>query len=144
MGVEENKALAREWFARCYAGNLEVIDELVAEDYVGQFNSDPPMHGREALRQGNAATQAAFPDLRIEVEDLVADGDRVAARYTSRGTHTGPFGSIPPTGKPFAISGITICRFRDGTLVEHWGVYDLLGGLQQLGVLPAPGQVPSQ
>ena len=138
MGVEENKALARAWFARCYAGNLEAIDELIAEDYVGHFNGAPPMRGREGLRRGNAETKAAAPDIRVEVEELIAEGDTVVARYTARGTNTGAGRGLPATGKPFAMAGITICRIRDGWIVEHHGVYDMLGLLQQVGLIPSP------
>ncbi len=140
MGVEENKTLAREWFARCYAGNLEAIDELVAEAYVGQFNGDPPLRGREALRQGNAATRAGFPDIHVDVEDLLAEGDTVAVRWTAQGHYQGELPGGPAPEKPVIVTGITIFRLADDKLEESWLNWDTLGLLQQLGIVPTPGQ----
>ena len=82
----------------------------------------------------------ASPDLHITVEDQVAEGDKVVTRYTTRGTHQGPFMGIPPTGKHVTVTGIVITRFANCKEVEEWANADWLGLLQQLGVVPTPGQ----
>ena len=83
--------------------------------------------------------RAAFPDLQLSVDDLFAEGDRVVARWTSRGTHQGEMMGISPSGKHVQISEIDIFRVSAGKLAEHWGVFDQLGMLQQIGAVPAPG-----
>jgi steroid delta-isomerase-like uncharacterized protein len=83
----------------------------------------------------------AFPDVKATVEDLMADGDKVVARVSYRGTHQGAFRGIPPTGKQIAVTGINIFRIANGKLVEHWGLTDRLAVLQQLGVVPPLAQV---
>jgi steroid delta-isomerase-like uncharacterized protein len=81
----------------------------------------------------------AFPDLQFMLDDLLADGDRVVARFTARGTQTGVFQGIPATGSTATVSGIAIYRLAEGKVVEQWLEYDQLGLLQQLGVIPTPG-----
>jgi predicted ester cyclase len=83
---------------------------------------------------------AAFPDARHTFEDFVAEGDKVALRFTFKGTHTGDFQGIPPTGKPVTISGSVVDRIVDGKIVEHWSLIDTMGLMQQLGVIPEPAQ----
>ena len=78
----------------------------------------------------------AFPDLHLTVEDMIAEGDKVVTRFTSRGTQTGAFMGIPPTGKQVTVSSIVIARIADGKIVEEWGLDDQMGMLQQLGVIP--------
>ena len=84
---------------------------------------------------------SAFPDLHITVEDMIAEGDKIVARLTMRGTHQGAFLGIPPTGKQVTGTAIDINRITGGKSVEHWNNSDTLGLLQQLGVVPLPGQV---
>ncbi len=86
------------------------------------------------------AVLAAFPDLHVTPEDVIAEGDSVVARLTSRGTHQGEFQGIPPTGKQITLTGIEVFRIADGTIAERWGEFDFLGLLQQLGVIPSPAQ----
>jgi steroid delta-isomerase-like uncharacterized protein len=81
---------------------------------------------------------AAFPDFAVTVEDAVAEGDKVALRVTIRGTHQGALMGTPPTGKPIAISGMSLWRIADGKIVERWESADMLGLMQQLGVIPSP------
>ena len=95
--------------------------------------------GSAALKQGIASLHAAFPDLHYTVEDMVAEGDKVAVHYTGRGTHHGEFQGIPATGKPMTYTGILIWRFVDGKIAEHWAAPDLLGLMQQLGAIPTRG-----
>ncbi len=138
MSAKENEAIVRRLMERAYT-IPEVHDELVADDYVGHFPPNPTLHGPEGLKAFNAQAVTAFPDVRVTIEDLLAQGDEVVARWTLRGTHEGALrGGIPATGRRVEVSGITISRIRNGKLVENWGNYDLLGMLQQLGVLPGP------
>jgi steroid delta-isomerase-like uncharacterized protein len=83
---------------------------------------------------------AAFPDLNITVEDLIAEGDRVVARWTLRGTHQGASLGMPPTGKQVTMPGISVVRLAGGKSAEQWVIHDQLGMLQQLGLVPAPAQ----
>jgi steroid delta-isomerase-like uncharacterized protein len=137
---ERNKAIERRLLDEVYSqGNLDIIDELVFTDFVGHGTAaDGGDQGREAYKRFVIEMRTAFPDLRITVEDQVAEGDKVVTRWRARGTHTGPFQGIPPTGKRGEISGIIIDRIADGKVIECWSNTDDLGLLQQLGVVPAP------
>jgi len=87
---------------------------------------------------------AGFPDMQVTIDDVIAEGDKVAYRWTARGTQTGEMMGIPPTGRSVILTGITIDRYdAESKIVEHWESYDQLGMLQQLGVIPTPGQAPS-
>lgn len=137
---EQNKAIERRLLDEVYSqGNLEVIDELVASDFVGHgAAADGGDQGREAYRQFVVEMRTAFPDFKMTVEDQVAEGDKVVTRFRARGTHAGPFQGIPPAGKQGEISGTIIDRIADGKIIECWSSADYLGLLQQLGVVPAP------
>ena len=95
----------------------------------------PP--GLEGRKMFASALLSAFPDLQVEVQDLVADGEKLVTRYTVHGTHNGELMGIPPTGKQISVGGIAIDRFENGQSVEHWEVIDQLGLMQQLGIIPA-------
>lgn len=138
MSTRENEAIVRHLMERAYT-HPEVHDELVADDYVGHFPPNPTLYGQEGLKQFNAQAATALPDVHTSIEDLIAEGDMVVVRWTLRGTHEGELrGGIPATGRQVEVSGITISRIRNGRVVENWGNYDMLGMLQQLGVMPAP------
>jgi len=124
------RRLVEEGFS---GGNTAVVDELFAQDFVEHQNGiEPP--DREGVKLAIAFLHRAFPDLRVSVEDLTADGDRVWARLRGRGTHRGEgFGEA--TGRTITLDIMDACRFRDGLIVEHWGVPDRLGQMQQLGLL---------
>lgn len=143
MSTEDNKALSRRFFQEFWdQKNLSVADELMATDHVDHTPGSPPglPPGPEGFKQFASVYFAAFPDLRLTIEDMVAEGDEVVTRWTSHATHTGNFIGIPPTGKSTSITGITINRIVEGKAVETWTNFDMLGLLQQLGVVPAPGQ----
>jgi predicted ester cyclase len=93
---------------------------------------------REGLKRTILGLRAAIPDLRFTLDEIVVAGDKVWARMTAYGTNTGPFMGRPPTGKPYTITVIDICRFADGKIVEHWGVPDRFAMLDQLGLLRPP------
>lgn len=113
-------------------GKLATIDELIAANLIS--NGQPI--GREGFRQFVTAVRAAFPDIHFTVEDSLAEGDKVAIRYTGRGTHQGAFAGIPATGKSVQFSGIDIFRIANGQMAEEWLMYDQLGLLQQIGAIP--------
>jgi steroid delta-isomerase-like uncharacterized protein len=140
MSVEENKALTRRIFEMFNTGNLAMAGELIAADAVDHQAPPGMPPGAEGFRQLVGMFRGAFPDLRVSLEDLIAEGDKVVARSIMNGTHRGEFMGIPATGKSFRMSGIDIIRFENGQAVEHWGNTDDLGMMQQLGLAPMPGQ----
>jgi len=140
MSVEENKVLARRFYEELNKRNLGVLDELCAANYVDHHPGGVEIHGPEELRQMMTGFFTAFPDLRFTVEDLIAEGDKVVARWTSQWTHRGDLQGIAPTGKEGATTGIAILRIVGGKLVEEWAQMDMLGMMQQIGAIPAPGQ----
>jgi steroid delta-isomerase-like uncharacterized protein len=140
MSAEANKALIRRGFEEgMNRRNLQVYDEVIAPTYV---NHDLPTSapGADGFRQVVTMFVTAFPDMQITIEDTLAEGDKVATRGVFRGTHHGTFMGIPATGKPIAVKYIDIWRVENGQAVENWVQMDMLGLMQQLGVIPAPEQ----
>ncbi len=138
MSTERNKHLAQYTFEKLFnTGELALADELVSEDFLNHDAPPGVPPGPAGLRQMVTMLRTAFPDIHFGVAELIAEGDTVAARTTLRGTHTGPFMGIPPTGRRVVQEQIHILRFADGKAVEHRAVRDDLGMLQQLGVVPA-------
>jgi steroid delta-isomerase-like uncharacterized protein len=142
---EENKALVRRFFEEVWnKGNMSVIDEIIDSDFVQHDPTDPEeMRGPEGVRQFVQTNRSAFPDFRITVEDQVAEGDKVVNRFRISGTHQGELEGIAPTGNRVDITGISIDRIEGDKYVETWVNYDALGMMQQIGVIPAPGQAGS-
>ena len=141
MSTEENKALVRRFYEEVFNNkNMAGIDAFV--DPNGIDHALPPgmPGGIEGSKQFIGMYLAAFPDLHFTVEDIIAEGDKVVARLTTRGTQQGAFMGIPPTGKQVTVTAIDINRIVGGKSVEHWLNMDTQGLLQQLGVIPAPGQ----
>ena len=137
---EENKALMRRLYDEVVnAGRLELIDELLAPDLIEHEEFPGLSTGREGVRQFFTMMRTAFPDLKMTADDLIAEGDKVAARITMSGTHRGEFMGIAPTGKTVSVSSIDIVRFAGGKAAEHWGVTDTAAMMEQLGALPPPG-----
>lgn len=126
--------IRRFWEDGANQRNWAVFDEIIAEDYVG--HGAEKSQGREGLIAELVGYTTAFSDLQFTIEDVIAEGDRVMNRWTARGTHTGSLMNIPPTGKFVTITGISIDRLVNGKIVEGWTEFDMLGMLQQLGVLP--------
>jgi predicted ester cyclase len=139
--TEENKAQFRRAYEEVLnQGNVSVVDELIAPDF---FNHEAPPgrnRGPESMRGLANMLRTAFPDLHFEIEELVAEGDTVAGRLTMSGTHEGQLIDLPPTGRSMRQDHMHFVRFRDGKAIEHWGVRDELGMMQQLGVITPPGQ----
>jgi steroid delta-isomerase-like uncharacterized protein len=135
---EPNKAIVRRLFEELWnKGNLSLADELFSPNYAHYDPSTPDVgRGPESEKKRATLYRTAFPDLRLTIEDIIAEGETVMARWSCRGTHKGDLSGIAPTGKQFTISGVTIARLVNGKLVEGWVNWDALGIMQQLGVVP--------
>jgi steroid delta-isomerase-like uncharacterized protein len=120
-------------------GNIGLVDELVAPDYV---NHNPGIPGQPESPEGIKAVVSMFrggmPDLRVNIDDMIAEGDRVAVRYKIEGTHEGELFGVPPTGRRLSIESCTVEQVSDGKIREHWRVTDTLDMMQQLGAIPTP------
>jgi steroid delta-isomerase-like uncharacterized protein len=112
---------------------------LHVPDFV-YHNASRTIHGLEPFKQYLSMLLTAFPDLHVTIEDMIGEGDKVVVRFTFRGTHQGDLRSIPPTGKQVEVTGIDIICAANGKVVEEWANIDELGLMQQLGVIPIPGQ----
>lgn len=137
MAAEDNKAAVLRFYEEVINGtDLDVIDELLTPDGVDHtFGSQ----SAEEAKQFFGMLYQAFPDLRVEVNDVIAEGDLVAVRSTYTSTHQGEFLGIPSTGKQTRTNGVDFFRLQDGRQAEHWGGPDILSLLMQLGILPGPG-----
>ena len=136
---EQNKALARRAIEEVFNhGKLEVIGELVARNAVFHDPSVPggKYEGPEGFKQFTTIYRNAFPDIKLTINDQVAEGDKVVTRWTGTGTHKGELMGIAPTGKYSTVTGMLCQRYENGKLVESWTNFDTLGMLQQLGVVP--------
>ena len=141
MSVDDNKRVVQRAFDSMSEGREAFEaehDQIYGPELVGHFAGMPPIT-IEMHRQFGLASYEAFSDLKRPVEDLVAEGDKVVARWTSIGTHDGSFQGIPPTGKTITTSGITVFRLENGKIVKEWSESDMLGMLQQLGAIPSNG-----
>jgi predicted ester cyclase len=137
VGIEENKALVRRLYAILDAGDVDALDEIMADDYVD--HSPPPFPGLESGREGVKQAFRMFWEAtpgRHEIEDQVAEGDKVVTRLTAYGRHEDDLPGIPRTGNELRMTATVIHRIEDGRLVEKWSDKDVLGFLQQLEVLP--------
>ena len=136
---ERNKALIQRWFEEVWnQGNEKVIDELLAEDAVihGLVDaSGNPVRGLEAFHEFHAQFRGAFPDINVSVDDIISEGDRVVARCSVRGRHTGEALGFEATNTPVEFGGVAIVRIKDGKIVEAWNHFDFLEMNKQLGVL---------
>jgi steroid delta-isomerase-like uncharacterized protein len=133
---ETNKAIVRRFIEEVFvAGRPASVDELVADDFRPHTWASTG-EGREDLKAAIERVTAGLADVSMAVEDMVAEGDRVAVRLTARATQTGEFMGLPPSGKSYEIGEIHWFRIRDGQIVEHWHQADLLGMLRQLGAMP--------
>ena len=135
--LEQNKRIVRRAIEEGWnPANLAVIDELYAADFLFHQESGEAVRGLDAFKTWISTIHGAFPDIRYQIEAMYADGDKVATRYTVRGTHTGDFRGLPATGKTFNLSGHLIHRVAAGKKTEGWGIWDTLGLMTQLGVIP--------
>ena len=137
MSIEENKAVVRRWFQAVNDRDMAAEAAARSTEFVAHVPNTPPLDAA-GWQSFIAAFITGFPDFRLELEDVVAEADRVAVRWTFRGTHAGVFLGIEPTGKAVSMSAVEVNRVSDGTVAEHWVVLDQFGLLQQLGVIPVP------
>ena len=139
MSAEENKAMVRRFWGVWEEGNIDLVDELLAPDYINHTPASPDQPtGPEGVKGVVAMFRSAIPDLRVVVEDMIAEGDKVVVRYTLEGTHEGELFGVPPTGQRLSIKSIAVERVSDGKIREHWRVTDSLDMMQQLGAIPTP------
>ncbi len=121
------------------AGSIDVIDDVVAPDFVDNDPAPDQGPGVDGFKQFWTTMHSAFPDFRVEVDAMVADEDSVAIAYRATGTHQGDFVGFAATGSPIDIRGVQVTRFRDAMMVERWGSSDQLTLLQQIGAQSLPG-----
>lgn len=134
--IETVRRLLDEIFSQ---GKYELIDQLVAPDFVEHQNGVQGS-GSDALLSVAKGLRASFPDLRLEIQDVATTDDTIWVRARGRGTDTGGVAGRPPSGRSIEVDVIDVVRLRHGRIVEHWGVADRLGMLQQVGVVPMPQQ----
>ena len=140
---EENKALTRRSWLIVSEGSLETLGDVLQEVYADDIvmhEPDEDVRGIEGLKQFVSMIRSALPDLRITLEDDIAEGNKVVSRWGAQGTHQGELMGIAPTGNEVAITGITIHRIANGKIVEEWENWDALGLMQQIGAVASPEQ----
>ncbi len=137
---EQNKALVRRYYDQLWnKWDLGVADEIIASDIAFRGSLAMTVEGRDGFRRYVNIVRAAFPDFHNTLEDLIAEGDKVVARLTYRGTHRGEMFGLAPTGRQVVYTGVAVFRISDGQVVDGWVMGDMLGLMQQLGVIPMPG-----
>ena len=140
MSIEENKALAGRWLDEIWNKvNLAAVDELCTTNFTFSYAAPGVSNDREGYKQTVIMLTSGVSDLKVTLEDMVAEGDKVAIRWKGSSKHTGEFMGMPPTGKQLAMTGINIIRIKDGEIIEEWGEMDMMGLMQQLGAFPPPG-----
>lgn len=141
MTGEESKAVVVRWFAELDRGNLDIVEDLIAEDYVDHNPALPNLPpGREGVRQYVRILKTAFPDAAHVIDDIIAEDDKVMTRVTAHGTFLGECIGYQPTGRTVEISGIAVHRIANGRLIEHWAHADIAGFMQQIGAGAGPVQ----
>jgi len=138
MSVEENKTIVRRFFEEIWnQGNLDVADEILDTSFVNHDPYNPDVRNLESYKQLVSTVHTIFPALHVTIDDIIAEGDKVAVRYTNTGAHKSEFMGISPTGKQVTVTEMRICHFASGKMVESWVNSDTLGFMQQLGVIPS-------
>jgi steroid delta-isomerase-like uncharacterized protein len=139
MSAEESKAIMRRFWEVWELGDIDRLDELLAPDYVNHTLAAPDFpSGPEGIKEVVSMFRSGIPDLRVVIEDMIAEGDRVATRYALEGTHGGELFGAAPTGRYLSIKSMTVERLSGGKIVEHWRVTDELDMMRQLGAMGAP------
>jgi steroid delta-isomerase-like uncharacterized protein len=139
--MADNKTIARNFLDGFNGSDLSSVEEWVAPNFTNIDPGTPPLPaGPEGYRLLIKGYRTAFPDLQMTVDDMVAEGDRVAVRWTAHGNNTGPLMNMPASGKAATVTGISILTISGGKVAEQRSNWDTLGMLQQFGVIPTPGQ----
>lgn len=137
----DTELIVRHLLEEPWKGNVDVIDQYVARGYVGHDSAEAePIRGPAGVRTNFGRYKAGFPGGALTVDDQISAGDKVATRWTGRGTHSGEIAGIAPTGKEVTVTGLTISRLEGGKVVEQWTTWDTLGMLVQLGAIPEPAR----
>jgi len=140
MSREENKSLPRRSYEEIYnQGKLEVADEIYEENFVSH-TSPSDLKGIKGIKDFATMLRSAFPDLKFKIEDQIAEGDKVATRWTASGIHKGEYMGVSATGKFISNTVISLHRIANGKMVESWIESDNLGVMQKIGVVSLPGQ----
>lgn len=139
MSSDDNKAVIHRLVDGLNQKDVAVLDEVCTSDFVFHDPANPQVRSLEDFKQWMTGFFAAFPDLHFSIEDILAEGDVVAYRYTLRATHSGSWRGAAPTGKPITVTAIAISHFREGKSAESWQNTDALGLVQQLGLIPSMG-----
>jgi steroid delta-isomerase-like uncharacterized protein len=139
VSIEANVQVIRRFFSELDRANLDALDEIFTDDYTLHFTGAPGPLDRTGTRYMFGGFFASFPGLTHRIEDTVAEDDKVAVRLTIRGTQSGEFQGIPPTGKSFELTSLNIFHLAGGRIASQWAQFDAMGMLQQLGAMPAPG-----
>ncbi|HEX5164300.1 MAG TPA: ester cyclase [Thermomicrobiales bacterium] len=132
MSVEANKALIRRYFETWNANDVDALDDIIAADAIDHMAYEGQQAGRAGYRDFYATWHSAFPGFRAEIEDMIAEGDRVATRWTFRGRHLGEYNGIAPTGREIVYTAVSIQRIADGRVAEEWYVGDTYEFMRQL------------
>jgi steroid delta-isomerase-like uncharacterized protein len=135
MSTQQNKSMLKRIISELNKGNLNVIDELFAEDFVDRYPAPGETPNKEGFKEYQAGIPKSFPDMHVSLEDIIGEGDKVAYRVTIQGTDTGGSMGMPPTGKEVNFAAIGILRFANGKVVERWTIFDSMAPLHQLGLL---------
>ena len=144
MTLESNKALVRRVLEEAWhAKNIDAVDELFAANFVNHDPDAPDAGHRDGYKQWATGLLSAFPDLRVTIEALIAEGDHVAKRWTARGTNTGAIPGLGTTGRQVTFTGVTIYRIVDGKVAECWWNRDTSGLMHQLAGTPAGAEALS-
>jgi steroid delta-isomerase-like uncharacterized protein len=137
MSVDELKKINQHFYDEVFGRrNVDAIDDLLADDFVEHSPAPSQAPDREGAKELIGQVLAAFPDLDLQLERVIAEGDTVAATVRFTGTHRGEFAGMPATGRRATVTMTEMTRFRDGKAVEHWGVVDMAGLMAQLGATP--------
>ena len=142
MSAESNKAASARLFIESFGqGNTAVADELLTPDSksLGPATLPGQPDGPEGLKMAVAVYTGAFPNMKITIDEQVAEGDTVVTRWTAVGVNSGPLAGIPPSGKSVTVTGMGIDHYKDGKIISSWGIFDQFGMMVQMGVIPAPG-----
>ena len=145
MSAEESKAIMRRFWAVWEQGNVDLLDELLAPEYINHTLAAPDLPpGPEGVKEVVSMFRSGIPDLRVVIEDMIAEDDKVATRYALEGTHKGDLFGVAPTGRHLSIKSMTVERLSEGKIVEHWRVTDELDMMRQLGAIGASEKQPDE
>ncbi len=145
MSTEENKAVVRQFIDQvANQGKVDRVHDFISPEWIDHTGAAGQAPGIENSMRAAAMFRTAFPPWHTEIEDMIAEGDKVMFRGTSSGTHRAEFMGVPPTGKLVSMSGVHIMRLANGKIIEHWAYSDMMGFMRQLGVAPSPHDAKSE